>query len=195
MIFLRGKVLATALLLTPALASAAITVNVGSATLPISTGIQSFALDVTFTNDSASQPLIGHDTALQITTFGTGLSITGVGTGVNKPTSPVLSGDPSFSTSGSLYLISEVQQSAGSIDDGDGLFRILLQAAPGTSGTFQINFFQDESSPFDTKLYSNANLNEVPGVTFNGGTVSFVPEPAALSVIVCALPLFARRRR
>ena len=195
MTFFKLKVLAAAVLFAPALASAAITINVGSTSLPVSASPQSFVLDVTFTNDGASQPLVGHDTALQITSLGTGLSITGVGTGGNKVANPVLSGDPSFSTNSGLYLFSEVQQAAGSIDNGDGLFRILLQAAPGTTGTFQIDFFQSDSSPFDTKLYADANLNEVPGVTFIGGTVTFVPEPAAMSLLVLGLPLLARRRR
>jgi len=191
---------AAAVLIAPAFASAAIVVNIASANRTISGSTQNFTLDVTFSNDGAAQNLIGYDTGLQIS-GGSGLTITGVGTGGNKVANPVLPSDPAFSAnSGNPYLISDAQSSAGTIDNGDGFFRILLQAAPNTSGTFTISFFQDEpnnNSGFDTKLYSNAQLNEVPNTTFGTGTVTFspVPEPATLGLAMLGLPLILRRRR
>jgi len=194
-----GRLLAAAaaLLAVPAFASAAITLNIGSTTLSESAGVQNFTLDVRFTNDGASSPMVGYDVALQIT-GGSGLTITGMGTSGNGNliTNPVIASFPTFGTSGSLYLFSDASGSPGSIDNNDGLFRILLQAAGGTTGAFQISFFQSVSDPLDTKIYTDFSANEVPITSFNAGTVTInaIPEPAAMSLALFALPLLARRR-
>lgn len=196
---IKHLVAVTAVLIAPAFASAAIVVNIASDSRTISGSTQNFALDVTFSNDGAAQNLAGYDAALQIS-GGSGLTIVGVGTGANKVANPVLPSDPAFASNPPLSLISDAQLSPGTIDNGDGFFRILLEAAPNTSGSFTISFFQDEpnnTSGFDTKLYSNASLAEVPNVTFGTGTVTFspVPEPATLGLALLGLPLVLRRRR
>jgi hypothetical protein len=192
---------AAAVLIAPAFASAAIIVNIASDSRTTSGSTQNFTLDITFSNDGAAQPIVGYDTALQITSASTGLTITGVGTSTNGNliANPVLPGNPVFSTNGSLYLVSRIEFDPGSIDNGDGLYRILLQAAPNTTGTFTISFFQDESNALDTKLYAAATepATEVPNTTFGTGTVTFslVPEPATLGLALLGLPLVLRRRR
>jgi hypothetical protein len=188
-----------AVLIAPAFASAAIVVNIASDSRTTSGSTQNFTLDITFSNDGAAQPIVGYDTALQITSASTGLTITGVGTSTNGNliANPVLPGNPAFAINSGFYLISRAELDPGSIDNGDGLYRILLQAAPNTTGTFTISFFNNESSGFDTKLFSDFDSNEVPNTTFGTGTVTFspVPEPATLGLALLGLPLILRRRR
>lgn len=175
-------------------APAAIVLDIADTTFASSGSVQNFVLDLTFSNDGAPASLQGYDVALEVS--GTGLTITGVGTGANKVPSPVLPNDPAYLPMSGKYLFSDVSASAGSIDDGDGLFRVLLQAAPNASGVYTISFYQNEADPLDTKLYSNVNLDEVPNLSFTSGIVTItVPEPTCLALLGVGGFLAFRRRR
>jgi len=96
---------------------------------------------------------------------------------------------------GSKIRVQDVVAGSAPVVAGDmSLFMLNLAIAPGTVGTFNLEFF-DDTTQGDTQIFDDQGLTRA-GVTFQNGSVTLlvVPEPASLTLLAIALPWLMRRR-
>jgi len=200
----RTTVFLLAVCLTGSLALGDVTLTIPDEERSIPVTQDNFSLIATFLNTGSSVPLVGYDVAITITPVDPNmagkLTITGVGTGANRAGNPVLVGsDPSFYTATeggkALYAISDFLTSgSGSIINNSALAKILFRAEVGAKGIFNVDWYLKSGSAYRSVLYQDTSETPV-SLTFDGGQISFVPEPVTMALLGLGGLALLRRRR
>jgi hypothetical protein len=200
----RTTVFLLAVCLTGSLALGDVTLTIPDEERSIPVTQDNFSLIATFLNTGSSVPLVGYDVAITITPVDPNmagkLTITGVGTGANRAGNAVLVGsDPTFFTATedgkTLYAISDFLTSgSGSITNNSALAKILFRAEVGAKGIFNVDWYLKSGSAYRSVLYQDTSETPV-SLTFDGGQISFVPEPVTMALLGLGGLALLRRRR
>ena len=152
-----------------------------------------FDVPVRFTAAESSFPISGYYIDLRVTRLsGTGtLSLTGATPAANNPVglTPMFFATPNSTPPGGNFN-ADSSSSTFAVADGTGLFSATY-AITGT-GTFGLSFI---TSGDPSNLYNAVTSAQVPPVTFSGGTITVVPEPASLALAAVGTAALLRRRR
>lgn len=202
----RSLALLIAVVVCSVASASTITLKIPDATRPIPVAQEDFALVAAFANTGGTDPnLQGYDVAIRITPQGSvigGLSIVGVAMDANRPANSIFAQNASFTIDSNsvpgttLYRLSDFLNSGtGIIADGSALFKLYFRVAGGTVGSFGVDWFVDPNGhALNTAIYKDTDLNPVPGLVIEGGTIT-IPEPVSLLVLAGGGLLLLRRRR
>lgn len=107
---------------------------------------------------------------------------------IEHPTDPFFAGyNPAQNTSG--FVTDALLAGDAELIDTKYFFRVVLDIAPETLGTFTIDLNESNSVLLDG-MYT-----PLPGITWQDGSITVVPEPAAFGLMGLAGSVLALRRR
>jgi hypothetical protein len=185
----------------PGIARATVGVDVDDLSLPTPASDQTVFLEAFFTEvpPLADENLAGFN--LRATLSGPGVSASGVRFAPPATTTTVhtwvFTGGGSMQDFGSDFdsLRSDGLPTSGDvdIDNNEGIARMAVVIPAGTApGTYTVNLAAD--TEFTTTFFDNLG-NDIAISSFQNGTITVTPEPAAFALIAGAAGLLGLRRR